>query len=211
MPGPAQSNNQQPYLIFLEILIIIVGLVWGIWQPMKTLRVLSSDIKQKKSALEKVKSEEDQLIILKRDFNKYQEKIDLLQVAMPSQPNVADTLVALEAIGSQAGATITELTPTSESKDGKIIFDYNVQSSFEGAKQIISLLNNNLRPIKIIGITLGATTSATEEPINLTFQLEMPYLADIGATLNNSPNSPAPAEPSISADEVSDETNVIGL
>ncbi|NCN24934.1 hypothetical protein GW918_02515, partial [Candidatus Berkelbacteria bacterium] len=89
--------------------------------------------------------------------------------------------------------------------------DYNVQSSFEGAKQIISLLNNNLRPIKIIGITLGATTNATEEPINLTFQLEMPYLADIGATLNNSPNSPAPAEPSISADEVSDETNVIGL
>jgi len=178
---------------------------------MKTLRVLSSDIKQKKVELEKVKSEEDQLIILKRDFNKYQEKIDLLQVAMPGQPNVADALVALEAIGSQAGATITELTPTSEGKDGKITFDFSAQASFEGAKQIISLLNNNLRPIKIIGITLGATTSATEEPINLTFQLEMPYLADIGATLNNSPDSPAPAEPSISADEVSDETNVIGL
>ncbi len=207
MPGPAQNTKQQAYLIFLEIIIIIVGLVWGVWQPMKTLKALSSEKKQKQAELEKVKGEEDQLAILKRDFNKYQEKINSLQIAVPDQPNIADALIALEAIGNQAGATITELTPTSGGKDGKVTFDYSAQCSFEGAKQIVSLFSTNLRPIKITGINIGAVTSEAEEPINIAFKLEMPYLS--GESMATT--SAGSASTSETTDVVNDETSIENL
>lgn len=169
------DNKTLNYIIILEILILIIGAYFGVWRTMNNVKALNQSLTQKEQELAVAKDKEEKLTILKQEMAKNNEKIELLSVAVPDKPAVAEALMALEAIAVQSGAEIIELNPV-ESETGKISINFSSQADFSQMKNIFNLLYKDLRPVEISEIKVIAT--GENDKLTITLTINMPYLAD---------------------------------
>jgi Tfp pilus assembly protein PilO len=183
----SQNNRQTSYIVFLEVLVIIIGIIFGIWRPLGAAKSLNQTLADKTAQLAQVKDKEAKLAQLKIELNKKKEGVEKLNIAVPEKPEVAQALIILEAIAVRAGVELTELHPE-EGESGEVIITVSFKSDFNQLKEMFSLMYKDLRPVKVKTIkTLGPgnvdeeSQKLEKRPLSTVLEIEMPYAGKISS------------------------------
>ncbi|TSC93200.1 MAG: hypothetical protein CEN89_210 [Candidatus Berkelbacteria bacterium Licking1014_7] len=194
MTSAYEQNRQNSSLIFLEVIIIIAGLYFGVWWQMNKNRVLSQNLSSKQQEFAIVKDKEAKLETLKREFSTRKSELQNFNIAAPEMSEIPEALMMIEAIVSRSGADLTNLTPQKPT-GGQVEIDLCLASNYEQMKTFFTILKNNLRPVSVDSIKVLASqdaSAAQAKSLSVSVKLKMPYMVkNNDKTSDGSSNNPS--------------------
>lgn len=170
----------------LILLVIIVGLIYYTWPLIGELKQAKADL-----ALAEINLTTGQEYITKiqsasRKLAEIKPQIELLDIAMPKEPDIPEALVQINDIVNANGLTITGLTP-SVTEGGDIHFILDVTGEYGQVRQSIVDIESNLRPLKVInvGFNMMTDTETDTETLEGSYEIVLSYLKDEAVTADS--------------------------
>ena len=196
-----QDNKQINYIVLLEVMVIIAGIIFGVWQPLVKMKSINQKFSQKTNQLQDLKNQEQKLSLLRQDFQSQKALLDKLDIAVPQDPEIAQALMILEGIASRAGVILTNLTPndTSSSTDKQFLtIVVSFRADYPQLKEFFDLAVKDLRPIQIDNIKILSSQTDEEKGLTASMEVKMPYTGQITNNVSTSiQNSAAEGAPSL--------------
>ena len=179
------KGNSAGAISILILLVTVVGIIYYTWPKVGELKQAKADLAQAEADVIAGKDYIAQIQSAARKITEIAPQIELLNIAMPKQPDIPEALVQINDIVNANQLTITGLTPA-VSDTGDISFTLAVNGDYTKLKQCLIDFENNLRPLKVVNVALTVNTDAETkaETFEGSYEVTLTYLKPVVATVD---------------------------
>lgn len=178
--GSHSAVGKSAGIILLVLIILVGGWFYFIKPTLAKIQVVNAQVSAKNGDIILANQKLGDLGKLKSQLESSKSAVDLLGIAMPSDPQVPEVLVQVEKIAADSNLKITSLsTSGSEGSDkelGGVPITLNAEGTFGDLKTYNEILEKNLRPIRVKSISIGGASEGGDK-LTFSFSIEMLYRA----------------------------------
>jgi len=165
-------------LLFVALVVLILYLLPKISQ----LKTLSNQVESKKIEYETGKLRIDNIAALNEMVGQYKRQAELLGIALPSSGRAEDALLELSSAASDSNLQVISAEVNPEGK-GSLQVSISTRGTFENSVGFINKLKSNLRPIKVLDLSMNKS----DDEIITSLDLNFPFFVEVSATVSKTP------------------------
>ena len=161
-----------------SLLVAILLVIFVIVPKVSELKNVASDVEAKKQELEAGKSKVAATKKAIQTMSSAKRDLDLLGVAIPTQPDPEDALVQVSAAAGKAGVKLSSIAISQgdTSKGSTLGLTFSALGNFDSTIALIDNLEKCLRPITVNDYAISNSENSGD--LGSTFNLKLPYVAD---------------------------------
>lgn len=172
--------------IFLTLTAISLFGIFAIRPTVKTIGLLLKEIKAKESTLKTMNEKINNLKIAKDLYTREEDKIKLIDEAVPKQPKPDNLALQVEELAKKDSVFINNLTientqilgSSNAEDDQSLTLTLGISGSYSNLTQFANDIEDLRRPIKFDGITISSASVKEGKTLFMTLKnLSTPYLA----------------------------------
>lgn len=152
------SRNRAVLIVFLILLAILNGYFLA-WPASGTLKTVNTQVAATEADVNLAQQKITDLGEFDQLIKKYPAEADLLSLAAPSDLDLPQFMVAVEAIASKSSVTLSSIQPPAQGAQDVSI---QISGSFDGLFAFMTNLEKNLRPVKVSEIQIAAATEGAQ-------------------------------------------------
>lgn len=189
-----KRKSQWPLVIVL-CLIAIFGIAYFAIPPyLAEVTDLNLKVAITNEKISKTQQKISDLKYLQTQFEANQPLIELLNIAMPQDPQMPQTIISINSIAKDSGVDITSIQPKSKSASSSNQITLSINGYYEGLKVFLNKLEKNLRPINVTELSYNKSTSQTTgNQITASLTLDI-YQPNSGGSSGTSQTTASPSE-----------------
>lgn len=162
-----QRPSLIPFLVFLVSVTVGFIVVWPEWKTVNELK--DEKILQEKS-LEDLKDTIANINELSNKYDKSEEDINKLAIAIPSTPQIPELLIQVEELVKKNGLILGNIDFSVEggggegllqSDIGTIAINVSVEGTYAGLKNILNDIEKNIRLMDVVSVNFSKTDKET--------------------------------------------------
>lgn len=155
------TSKKATRLTLFALLALVVAIIIAYFATLpfyKDFKQTSFDIAVEKQEITKGKQRIDEVNQAYAKLRGMKRDIELLDVAVPAEPAIAEALIQINEIVNRSGLQIIAITPAGEEEEttGEVQVTLSVQGPFRGLQEFLRLSEKNLRPISVKSLNILA-------------------------------------------------------
>ncbi len=171
----------------LGTVLFVIAIAFGVgvfWRQVEVVRTVSTE-RSAKIALAAAKTQRlSSLQVLRGAFAQQTARVDKLLTVLPSEPQVPELLVTIEAMGKQNSITLQSLVPQIDARNQKVELTIVGEGDLAGVEKLAQAIADNDRPLSIDSVVLNRGASSSR--LSFSIAVSAPYVqtpTDKGASL----------------------------
>lgn len=173
--------------LFLTVALVLFLAIFAIKPTLITMSDLVKEIDDKKAYLEKLNTKIASLATAQTEYANFEDKLQLLEQAIPSSPELVHGLKIVEKLASEnnvviSGMTVSEL-PTEEGENARVSarvlntlpININVVGDYISIRNFTEAIKRNRRTYIIESVSFNLNKDDSERILNSSLTMSMPY------------------------------------
>lgn len=153
---PGKDNGS--LWILLGILGVIAAGYFYTWPQLTELKSVRTTAAARTADLEAIQAQQQEISVLAQQLASRAADLDRLTLAVPSTSRNEELLVSLEHMASTSGVVLSTVQPTATAASSGSEVTVTLRGSYSGVAAFIELLDKNLRPVKIVDLSLTGSS-----------------------------------------------------
>lgn len=158
---------------FLFVVLAVVIAVLFFVPKVQEVRVISVDKNAKFELTEARRARVEALKQVQAAFAQQSDRIKKISAVLPSEPQIPEVMVSLEAMAREANIALTSVVPQVSTKDKAVFVTMVGQGSLAATEHLSKLIADNGRPMSVRAVSLLKTQDGTA--ISFTMTIRAPY------------------------------------
>ncbi len=158
---------------FLFLVLAIVIAILFFTPKVHEVRTVTINKRAKSALVEAREKRVQSLKQVQAAFAQQPDRIKKITTFLPSEPQVPELLVAVEALGKESGVTISAIVPQVSSDESGVFVTLSGEGSLPAVEKLTALIGDNGRPMSVQSVNYLRTQDG--KALSFTLVIRSPY------------------------------------